>query len=46
MNPSLLFVSALQNAVSTALPRWSDQKIDMRNFISVANKRLANHNLY
>ena len=44
VKPSLLFVRALQNAVSAAEPRGPDEEVDMSDFVAVADERLADHN--
>ena len=43
VKPSLLLVSALQNAVSTALPRGPIKQVDMRDFVAVADQRFTDH---
>ena len=41
VKPSLLLVRALQNAVSTALPRGTDEQIDVSNFVAVTDERFT-----
>ena len=43
VKPSLLFVSALQNAVSAATAARPENEVDVRDLVAVADERLADH---
>ena len=46
VKPSLLLVSALQNAVSPATAARADDQVDVRDFVAVADQRLAHDKLW